>query len=195
MRGSDCGRHSTGGARGLAIFLATSFFAGAATAAAQTAPPVRGDSVQVTIAGKAGIYEFREVRGDTLMIASGGTVWTVPLATVDRLEVGTREQTSRGGRALRAAGWGLLVGAGTGAVMGYASGGSGENCSMVCLSREETALLAAGTFGVVGGGLGLLLGGLGSPGWRWEAVDVDRLTVEVGPAGGSGIGLGVTWHP
>jgi hypothetical protein len=123
---------------------------------------------------------------DTLEVRLAGSSESarLPLAEVTRLDVSRGTQ-----RHMRRAGVGFVVGAGLGAVMG-ALGGINCRPDEWCFSSGEGALLGAGTFGIVGGAIGLIAGVI--PSEKWERVPLpDRRISLVAPSGGYGRGVGL----
>lgn len=158
--------------------------------------PVRSDPVRVTIGDHRRVYEFRELRGEVLVLHSegGDDPLSIPLASVDNLEsvVGHR---SRGSNALRGAAWGLVFGAGVGAGLGLASGSN--PCSPnsgFCAAPEGDAAIGAIVLGRLGATLGLIIGIAHPPTPVWAPVESTALDVQAHASAGE-LGLQLSWRP
>jgi hypothetical protein len=170
---------------------------GCAPKSAVRAPvPVRGDPVRVTTGDYRQVYEFKELRGDVLVLHSetSDDPLSIPLASVDELEavVGHRSR----GNALRGAGWGLAVGAAVGAFLGSAmTQSSCDFLEFFCSTApaEENAAVGAIALGVLGAPIGLIIGAANRPA-VWAPVDSTALQIQAHASPG-GFGLQLSWQP
>ncbi len=119
------------------------------------------------------------IEGGRLVIVGTGKdalgAMTVPIESLDRIEVRTSRNTRKRGFL-----WGALGGAAVGLGVGAIGASSVEGCSggFLCFDDLERAMWYAG-----GVGLGALLGGLvgsGLAGDGWEVVSNDRVRIAVG---------------
>jgi hypothetical protein len=125
--------------------------------------------------------------GLVLLAANGD-----PLA---RDEVAKVTEVRRVRGALEGLGIGFGVGAVLGAGIGFADGDdecSSEGWCILIFSAEEKAMLGGFAFGVIGGGLGLLIGAMTGSRFIYENGERPPMIRPVGPPG-SVAGMTVTW--
>lgn len=146
-----------------------------------------GDRVRVRSAGYRGVFEVAELADPGLVVRrtdGAGTVDTIPLASIDRLET-RREPWSRGRGAVRGMLWGAAGGAATGVVLGYADGD--DHGGILSFTAEEKAFMFAVVLGSAGAAAGGIVGAL-MPGHRWETL-VPAAAVGHGPLSGARVGV------
>lgn len=153
--------------------------------------PVPGDRVRVTTGDHRVVYEFREVRGDVLVVQSGDHLFSVPLASVDELEA-VAEHRSRTQNAMAGAGIGLVVGGGVGALMGLALSSSCGPNDWLCGDPAASAAVGAMGLGCIAVPLGLIIGTVSSTA-VWRPVESTAFRVQAGATGGLGVVL--RWRP
>ena len=167
----------------LAVFL--SLGSPPVEAAAQVAPPAVGQQVRVHFGGQRIAYEFRGLRGDTLLLHGDDGALRVPLDLVNRIDVRTPIPRSR--HLLRA----FSVGAVSGGLLGFVVGAIAEGDCQGAYCGLGPAL--AGGAGVwVGGAVGLVVG-LNTKSHRWTPVQPREPAGTVTPR--AEIGLVVRWSP
>lgn len=184
--------HRAGRSSAILLFALGALLMGCAPKAGVQAPlPKRGDPVRVTTGDYTEVYEFREMRGDVLVVESksGENLLSIPLASVDELEavVGHRSRAQNG---IAGAGGGLLFGAGFGVLMGLVSSASCQG--LLCDPGFSAAIGAAG-LGALGASLGLIFGTAGST-RVWAPVDSSALEVQAHASPGA-VGLQLSWRP
>lgn len=173
---------------------------GCAPKSAMKAPlPVWGDSVRVTIGDHRAVHEFRELRGDVLMVQNpkGGGPLTIPLADVYDLEVVVGNNWA--GNVIGLGVIGLLVGTGIGAWLASStSGGSCEGGDPCGIGSLGFSLGRAISLTVVGGGVGMALGSAVGSAMRpepiWAPVDSTALDVHAYLVP-DGFGIQLSWRP
>jgi hypothetical protein len=153
--------------------------------------PIRGDPVRVATGNHREVYEFRELRGDVLVVKNGDDPVSIPLASVDGLEVvvGHQRRTVLGGVV------GLAVGAGFGALMGrrvFPECDPDQSLQIMCLDDAEARTLGAVIAGGIGAGVGALIGS--KPTAVWAPVDSTALQIQAHASPG-GLGLQLSWRP
>jgi hypothetical protein len=167
---------------GLAVLVATS-------GAVRAQVPAAGDTVRVATSASKVPLEFHELRQDTLVVKRmDGTLWGIPLAPLDRLEIGTRWSRSR-----TMVGY-ALGGAGVGASLGALIMAIGPCVSFFGAPCERPVLRGAATMGAIGAGVGLLIGAIRAPPWEWTPVNTDKLVARIAPRV-DGLGVGLTLTP
>lgn len=149
-----------------------------------------GDRVRVrTASSENGPVEgiFQHVEEGALFFFPVGQAGPaeIPLDQVESMETfaGTKRQTLKG----------LGIGAGSGAALGIVLGfadGADRNCSWVCFSAEEKAVMGGVVLGITGGVIGLIAGALTKTDhWREVPVVGVRPAFRVNRAGKVDLGI------
>lgn len=152
---------------------------------------IRGDPVRVATGDHRDVYEFRELRGDVLVVKNGDDPVSIPLASVDGLEVvvGHQRRTALGGVV------GFAVGAGFGALIGrrvFPGCDPDQWLRIMCLDDGEARTLGAIIAGGIGAGVGAIIGS--KPTAVWAPVDATAMQLQAHASAG-GLGLQVSWRP
>lgn len=170
------------------IIAALTLASGAAELDAQA---VAGDTVRITTGRAKGIYEFRAIRGDTVVVREHDAAVGIPLSRIDRIEVGTRRGPER---IVLGAILGVGIGAATGALVGRASGDDCDGTTTFCLgmSADEKASFGAVALGAIGFIGGAIIGAQ-SP-WSWKRVGPENLALQAAPTL-DGFSLQVSFRP
>ena len=173
----------------LPLLLACSFlFALVGKTEAQYPGPVGpGDQIRVTTWDGRSLQGTLVTSSDSLISIRETTMDSsvmIPIASVSSLEVhfGQKRNTVKGLYL------GALAGAAAGGLMGLASGGSPDDCWMLCYSAGEMAAIGAVAFGTLGGLAGMAVGSFMKTD-RWENASPWRLKGSLQLAGGNGVGL------
>lgn len=120
------------------------------------------------VRGSPVIGEITSWTEDSVVLAlhRSPTLRVLAVESIVRLDV-SRGQRTRGMGALRKGAAGLVVGGLTGVVLGLATGGDAAECSWVCFSAEDYAMI----YGIMLGAPSALIGaviGANRPGEAWQ---------------------------